>query len=234
MGSSRRGSILCRIRSVFRSAQDGLNEVVAVHLLENMVRRTHIVLRTLSPGALSPHETRITACLAFARDGHYQVASLTQDDIARIAEREKQEAQEKQEERGIDNSSVNPEETNVSGGSRSATLNGDPVVQPASRQTTASNAEVSGSISPPSTSLSKSRLLMGVPVPEGPNVTKFLYIEVPEDNKEEEGSNAQDSSNAFDAEKEAARLCADLHDEREEEQSFLECLPSLRVTLSSR
>lgn len=149
---------------------------------------------------------------------HDQVTSLTEDDIARIAERERQE-------RGVDTGNDDPERTSGS----------DLLEEPASRQPMPNDAELRGSIGPPSTSLSKPRLLMGVPVPEGPNVTKFLYIEVPEDTKQ--GSSAQDGSvgsSEFDVEEAAARLCADLHGEGIEGQSFLDCLSSLKVTLNSR
>lgn len=154
--------------------------------------------------------------------------------MARIAERERQEAEEKQEERETDSGNVTPEITSGSGGPTSAILPDDPLVQPASRQSVAKNAKVSGSISSPPTSLTKSRLLMGVPFAEGPNVTKFLYIEVPKDRKE--GSNAKDrslGSSAFDVEEATARLCAEIHD-GEEGQNFLQCLSSLKTTLSSR
>ena len=155
---------------------------------------------------------------------HNQVSSLTEEDIARIAERERQE-------HGVDGDIVSREASN---GPRSATLNDDPLVESASRQSMTSSAEVRGS-SPPATSLSKSRLLMGVPVAEGVNVTKFLYVEVPDAAKE--GSSAKDGSpgsSEFDVDGAAARLCTDLHGEGQEGQVFLECLSSLKVTLSSR
>lgn len=159
---------------------------------------------------------------------HNQVASLTEQDKARIAEREGQE-------RGADSGSVNPEATSDIDGSRSAILNDNPLAEPTSRQSMTNNAETRRSISPPSASRSKSRLLMGVPIAEGANVTKFLYIEVPGDKKE--GSSARDGSlggSEFDVEEAAARLCTDLHGEGKEGQVFLECLSSLKVTLSSR
>lgn len=152
-----------------------------------------------------------------------QVASLTEDDLARIAERERQE-------RGIDNGNVNPDAASGTNGPRSAILNDDPLVELASRQSNGT-----GSIRPPSFSPPKSRLLMGVPIAEGANLTKFLYVEVPEDRKE--GSNGKDrslDSSQFDVEEAAARLCADLHGEGGQGKIFLECLSSLKVTLSSR
>lgn len=152
-----------------------------------------------------------------------QVSSLTEEDVARIAERERQE-------RGVDSGSADPEATSGTDGS-----NDDPLAEPASRQSMTTNAEVRGSISPPSTSLSKSRLLMGVPIAEGVNVTKFLYVEVPDDRKETPSvRDGSLGSSAFDVEGAAARLCADLHGEGQEGQVFLECLSSLKVTLSSR
>lgn len=76
---------------------------------------------------------------------------------------------------------------------------------------------------------------MGVPIAEGANVTKFLYVEVPEDKKG--GPNAQDGgggSSEFDVEEAAARFCADIYDEEKAGQTYLECLSSLKITLSSR
>lgn len=158
------------------------------------------------------------------RGRHNQVSSLTADDIARIAERERRE-------RGTGDGCVYPEATNGSDGSRSAIPNDEP----ASRQCMLNNAEARGNVSPPSASGSKSRLLMGVPIAEGANVTKFLYVEVPGDRKENPGTKdgGLDSSE-FDVEEAAARLCTDLHGEGEKGQVFLECLSSLNVTLTSR
>lgn len=152
-----------------------------------------------------------------------QVSSLTEEDVARIAERERQE-------RGVDSGSADPEAASGTDGS-----NDDPLAAPASRQSMTTNAEVRGSISPSSTSPSKSRLLMGVPIAEGVNVTKFLYVEVPDDRKETPSvRDGSVGSSEFDFEGAAARLCTDLHGEGQEGQVFLECLSSLKVTLSSR
>lgn len=68
------------------------------------------------------------------------------------------------------------------------------------------------------------RLLVGVPMVLGPNVTKFVYAGVPERN------GAVDEA-AFDAEDAASSLCAHIYGEREEPSG---CSPRLAASLVSR
>lgn len=162
-----------------------------------------------------------------------QAASLTEDDIARIADRERHESRNEQKEQN--NGSDNPEVVNRGDGSRSAIAPDDPLVQPGSLRIPmgggAISSESSGSLA---ASLSKSRLLMGVPVAMGPNATKFLYVEVPEDSKEGHDNSKGHGSGQFRAEQEASRLCGGLHDKDNEGEEFSTCLSSLTITLTSR
>ncbi len=159
-----------------------------------------------------------------------QVASLTEEDIARIAERERrQEALKTQEQHGhssrVENSKDGKE------GASSTTL-----AQPGSTSSVeVKSAEVGGSVDSPAAAMSKPRLLMGVPVVVGPNMTKFLYVEVPKGN--EEGQPGQDGGHGaggFNVEEAAVRLCEDLHGKRQEGQDFIACVSSQTVALTSR
>lgn len=84
----------------------------------------------------------------------------------------------------------------------------------------------------------RSQRLLGVPVAMGPNVTKFVYAQVPEETVD--GDKIRDQAftggrngtvHEFDAEEAAALLCADLRKDEEEPSS---CLASLSVALASR
>lgn len=83
----------------------------------------------------------------------------------------------------------------------------------------------------------RSPLLLGVPIAAGPNVTKFMYVKVGEGIEEgEEHRNAASSeekskAHGFDPEAAAAGLCADLYAEKEE---LPMCLSSLAAALASR
>lgn len=86
------------------------------------------------------------------------------------------------------------------------------------------------------------RLLLGVPVPTGPNVTKFLYVEVSESHRGGgggQGNHGGNDGNAsarsgpgdFDAKTAAVGLCAGLRKEGEEPPT---CLTSLAAALKMR
>lgn len=158
---------------------------------------------------------------------------MTEEDIARIAERELQETQDEQKSQGY--GSENPDIVNGGGGPGSTIAPVDPLVQPGGHgQSEANGATTSESTGSSGTSFSKSRLLMGVPVATGPNATKFLYVEVPEDSKEGHDSGKEHKITQFDVEGEASRLCGGLHDEDSEGEEFFACLSSLMVALNSR
>lgn len=133
-----------------------------------------------------------------------QVSSLTEADIARITERERQE----QAERLVDRSTSHQDSVDVNW--------------------------TAGDASP---SKEQSRSLLGVSVAAGPNVTKFLYVEVAEKAGVDgpKGLGGVDGGGSmgseFDAETAAAGLCANLYDRGEEPPS---CLASLAVALASR
>lgn len=163
-----------------------------------------------------------------------QVASLTEDDIARIAERERQEALKTQElhghGKGIENSK------HASEGTNSNTVSADSLAQPSSRSSVeVKSAKIGGSVGSPAAAASKPRLLVGVPVIAGPNVTKFLYVEVPKGNEQgQPGNDGGHGAGGFDAEEAAARLCEDLHGKRKEGPDIVACVSNLKVALASR
>lgn len=162
------------------------------------------------------------------------MASLTEDDIARIAERERQEALKTQQQHGHGNGVENSKYGN--GGAGSTALPVDSLAQPGSRSSVqVKSTKIGGSIDSTAAAMSKPRLLMGVPVLVGPNVTKFLYVEVPQGNEEgQPGKDGGHGAGAFDVEKAAARLCEDLHGKRVDGQDNTACVSSLTVALTSR
>lgn len=165
---------------------------------------------------------------------------MTEDDIARITERERRETRDERNEES--NGSNTPEGVTGGGGpNNNAIAPDDPLAQQPGRhnETPMENGSPSsdGSDSSAATPSSTSALLMGVPVAKGQNATKFVYVEVPEDtNKEghEKHENEHGGSSQFDVEEEASRLCGGLHDKDNEGEEFSACLSSLTVALSSR
>lgn len=83
----------------------------------------------------------------------------------------------------------------------------------------------------------RSRRLLGVPVAMGPNITKFVYAQVPgesvdgDDIRDQAFDGRNGTAYEFDAEKAATLLCADL---RKDEQEPPLCVASLSVDLASR
>ncbi|CAM9283759.1 unnamed protein product [Ectocarpus fasciculatus] len=148
-----------------------------------------------------------------------KVASLTEDDIARIADRERQKTPEGEQ---ADQYSEGPEIGNLSGGKPTS----DVAPPDSSTVLVADGGDKHKSIGLPAVAPSQSRLLMGVPVAMGPNLTKFLYVEVPEDNDKEK-------NDGFDVEKTATRLCEELHTKGDEGKRPA-CLSSIAVALKSR
>lgn len=144
---------------------------------------------------------------------------MTEDDIARITDRERQKTSEGEQ---ADQFNEDPQIGNHSGDKPKSD------VAPPESSTTlvADGGDSNKGIGLPAAAPSQSRLLMGVPVAMGPNLTKFLYVEVPEDN----GTGNKDG---FDVEKTAARLCEELHTEGDEGK-LPACLTSLAVALKSR
>ncbi|CAM9139051.1 unnamed protein product [Hapterophycus canaliculatus] len=136
-----------------------------------------------------------------------KVASLTEEDIARIADRERTQAQGG--EAGKDGSIESRRAVKIEGG------------EPRNRPLT----QRGGSGSDGSPALSQLR--MGVPIAVGPNVTKFFYVEVPE------ASTAGQQINDFDVGATAAYLCDELRKERLGGE-LPACLSSLSATLRSR
>ncbi|CAM9385228.1 unnamed protein product [Scytosiphon promiscuus] len=140
-----------------------------------------------------------------------KVASLTLEDIARIADRERALAQGG--EAGQDSDTRNRQTASTKGnGPRSHML-----AQPGSSR------QPVGSIDSPGTS----QLRMGVPIAVGPNVTRFFYVEVPE------ADMAGKQINDFDADTIAARLCEELHEKTLGGEPSA-CLSHLSATLKSR
>ena len=158
---------------------------------------------------------------------------MTEDDIARIAERERQEALKAQEQHGegVENSDVK----HGSDGASSTTLPVDSLVQPDIRPSMEIKSTRIGGSDSPAATLSKPRLLLGVPVVAGPNITKFLYAEVPKGDEEgHHGTDGENGDGEFNAEEAAARLCKDLHGTREEGVDFAACVSTIKVALTSR
>lgn len=162
------------------------------------------------------------------RDFPFQPSALTEADISRIAEREKQEQVER-----------------LAASSLSAADVQDPLIERKNRENpTASDHMMSqqhqgqgekpdvigdgrldGQVPP--------RTLLGVPVNAGPNVTKILYVEVADErtaDRNRNGSMAYAES-SFDAEAAAAEICADFH---EGGGGSSDCLASVSVALASR
>lgn len=160
-----------------------------------------------------------------------QVSSLTVEDLARIAERELEETGRRKA-----GSPYFPQ-----GSLESLSVDGlqDPTIEMThERSTGGPNSAMQtrdGSAGGP---LGASRLLLGVPFVAGPNVTKFVYVEVPEDDtngeeyrKQAPGGGAKDRGRGFDPEEAAARLCINRVKDGEE---LRPCLSSLKVVLASR
>ncbi|CAM9697124.1 unnamed protein product [Ectocarpus sp. 12 AP-2014] len=148
-----------------------------------------------------------------------KVASLTEDDVARIADRERRRTSDGEQ------ASQYSEDSEI-GNDGGSTPTSD--VAPPERNTmlVADGGDSNRSIGRPAATPSQSRLLMGVPIAMGPNLTKFLYVEVPEDNDTEK-------KEGFDVEKTAGRLCEELHTGGDEGK-IPACLSSLAIALKSR
>ncbi|CAM9253016.1 unnamed protein product [Ectocarpus sp. 4 AP-2014] len=148
-----------------------------------------------------------------------KVASLTEDDIARITDRERRRTSEGEP---ASQFSEDPEIGNDGG------INPTSDVAPPERNTilVTDGGESNRSIGRPAAAPSQSRLLMGVPVAMGPNLTNFLYVEVPEVNDTEK-------KDGFDVEETAGRLCEELHTGGDEGK-IPACLSSLAMALKSR
>lgn len=161
---------------------------------------------------------------------------MTEDDIARITERERRETRDELNEES--NGSNNREGVNGGGGPSNAIAPDDLLAQPRGHngKSMGNGSASSDDIDSPSPPSSKSALLMGVPVATGPNATKFVYVEVPEDSKggHEKNGKEHGGNSPFDVEEEASRLCGGLHDKDNEGEEFSACLSSLTVALSSR
>ncbi|CAM9130121.1 unnamed protein product, partial [Laminaria digitata] len=143
-----------------------------------------------------------------------KVLALTDEDIARIATRERQDTADRQAD-----GHMSPQDPDDQG-----RVTGEP-----QHSTGIPIKQVLPSL-PPHThqdgaAAARSQRLLGVPIAMGPNVTKFVYAEVALGGRN--GTVQQE----FDAEEAAALLCADLREDEEEPPS---CLASLSVALASR
>lgn len=155
-----------------------------------------------------------------------QVASLTEEDIVRITERERQKPGDKESNENIEQ---------AIDWSTDTIAQDDPSLQPGNRRKPITGGATSSeSADSPPESLSTPKLLMGVPVATGPNVTKFLYAELPHESGTSPGNGTEPAGNQFGAEDEAARLCGDLHDNDSEKEAFSSCLSSLTSAIHSR
>lgn len=191
-----------------------------------------------------------------------QVSSLTEADIARIAERERQDRidESRNQLAGLVNESLssNGDETadatlqklHASGvqegaGGGAASTRPDAQVSdghishsPQEKKT----MEVGGGLVEEEMTAPAMRLVLGVPVPTGSNVTKFLYVAVPENHAGggrgrknhsggDDNASARNGPGGFDAKIAAAGLCVELRKEGEEPPA---CLTSLAEALTSR
>lgn len=144
---------------------------------------------------------------------------MTEDDIARITDRERrrtsegEQASQYSEEPEIGNDDGSNPTSDVAPPERNAILVAD-------------GGDSNKSIGRPAAAPSQSRLLMGVPVAMGLNLTKFLYVEVPEVNDKEK-------KDGFDVKKTAGQLCEELHTGGDEGK-IPACLSSLAMALKSR
>lgn len=178
-----------------------------------------------------------------------QASLLTEKDMARIAERERRE---RQEEHATDsqektaNNEVIVSQSDLS----AANVQSDAQGNSLQRNSTDGNVGgITGSDPPPRTSSDDGSLgvgvavvsngqgessLLGVPVAVGPNVTKFLYVNVP---RKGEAAANESGATQFDAEEAASGLCTELHGQvavaggNEEAET---CLASLSTALASR
>lgn len=110
---------------------------------------------------------------------------------------------------------------------------GDIIGSSPSRQTSSDNGSLEVGVAGASHGQGVSNLL-GVPVAVGPNVTKFLYVNVP---KKGEAAANNSGTIQFDAKEAASELCIELHGQvavaaGKEEAKV--CLASLAVALASR
>lgn len=140
-----------------------------------------------------------------------QVASLTEEDIARIADRERAKAH------GDKADQDRPIEGRQTAETNGVKQRNNLLAQPGSSRQSV------GTIDAPGTS----QLRMGVPIAVGPNVTKFFYVEVPD--SDEVGQPMND----FDVAAAAAHLCDKLRKEMLGGE-LSACMSHLSATLRSR
>lgn len=193
-----------------------------------------------------------------------QVSSLTEADVARIAKRERQDqiGESRNQLAGLadefvsSNAAEAADETarishnfgvqdGAVGGAASArpdAIVSDGHGSPASQGKKTMEVTGGGGLVEEEMTAPAMRLLLGVPVPTGPNVTKFLYVEVPDYHPgggrgrgNHSGGNgnasASNGSGDFDAKTAAAGLCVELRKKGEEPPT---CLTSLAEALASR
>ena len=164
--------------------------------------------------------------------------ALTDEDIARIATRERQETADRAADPHASPQGVNGSQGRVTGGPQQHP-NGIPTSHVLPRPHTREGASDLPSTHPDIDGLAaaRSRRLLGVPVAMGPNITKFVYAHVPGENADGDGirdetfNGRNGTVHEFDADEAAALLCADL---REDEQEPPSCLATLSVDLASR
>lgn len=160
--------------------------------------------------------------------------ALTDEDIARIAARERQETANRHADphaspAGTDN------QGRVTAGPKQ--LNDIPINHILPRLHTQEGASDLIHTDIDGLAAARSQLLLGVPVAMGPNVTKFVYAQVPGESvdgdeiRDQASGGRNGTAHEFDAEEAAALLCADLRKDEEEPPS---CLASLSVALASR
>lgn len=193
-----------------------------------------------------------------------QVSSLTEADIARIAEREREDRidESRNQLAGLADEFVssNAEETademarishtfGVQDGAVGGAASARPdAIVPDGHGSRASQGKKTmevtggGGLVEEKMTAPAMRLLLGVPVPTGPNVTKFLYVEVPENHSGggrgrenhsggDGNASARNGPDDFDAKTAAAGLCVELRKKGEEPPT---CLISLAEALASR
>lgn len=185
-----------------------------------------------------------------------QVLALTDEDIARIAKRERQETTA---DRHTDPHTAPQDDADSQGqGQGRAVTRGPETKQPSdvptnhilphprSQKGAAASDHLSAAVTEPDVddglAEARSLRLLGVPVAVGPNVTKFVYAQVPGESADDGGGDDSrfyqvfgDRKNGtaweFDEEEAAALLCGGLRKDGEEPPS---CLASLSVALASR
>lgn len=173
---------------------------------------------------------------------------LTEADIARIAERERQQEVERNPanryEQNANNDHTTSQETvpadeNVRNGHQGHSVLGNnkadldvPGVRASNpvHETSSGISTLEGGVQEDNRPRGASKLL-GVPIAVGPNVTKFLYVDMPEESETEANIRRK-----FDAETAASEFCTELYSEGGAEggDEARACLASLAVALASR